>query len=158
MFIIVHKYILTTSRISWAMFQRKKKWHFFVKRGGGFEPTTVTQYEFSNNFFSYKRLFRTPNVKDANTELAKHRLQRSSTWPCVSVWVSAKRGSLNWLQFVLHWFMRFSEFADFTEFPFYSGKTVVCSVTIHSNWTKNDTNCTKKYLKLKILWVWFTYL
>ena len=33
-----------------------------------------------------------------------------------------QRGSSNWPQFMLQWFMRFPEFAQFPEFPFQSGK------------------------------------
>ena len=32
-------------------------------------------------------------------------------------------GSLNWAQIILHWFIRFPEFAEFSEFLFHLGKT-----------------------------------
>ena len=50
----------------------------------------------------------------ANTATARHRWQR---------------GSLNWTQFMLQWFIRFPEFAGFTEFLIHLGKTLILHVT-----------------------------
>ena len=48
------------------------------------------------------------------------REQDVTTAPARHMW---ETGPLNWLQFMLHWFIRFSEFAEFTEFLFHFGKT-----------------------------------
>ena len=43
-------------------------------------------------------------------------------------------GSLNWLQFMLQWFIRFPEFAEFTEFLFHLGKTPMFVCPVSSQW------------------------
>ena len=42
----------------------------------------------------------------------------------------SKRGSLNWAHFILEWFIRFLEFAEFTEFLIRLGKT---PLLVHNN-------------------------
>ena len=55
--------------------------------------------------------------QDATTELPRH------------VWESR---SFNWPQFMLQWLIRFPGFVEFTEFPFYLGKTPLCKWECHT--------------------------
>ena len=46
--------------------------------------------------------------------------QDATTVPARHMW---ETGSLNWVLFMLQWFIRFPEFAEFSEFLFHLGKT-----------------------------------
>ena len=72
--------------------------------------------EFSLNVFTelFEPATSCVGDQDATTAPARHRWQR---------------GSLNWTQFMLQWFIRFPEFAGFTEFLIHLGKTLILNVT-----------------------------
>ena len=73
-----------------------------------------------------------------------------------------QRGSSNWPQFMLQWFVRFPEFAQFTEFPLQSGKPhytfhnqswVVSKNSAFSGWIQDvllsNTDCSVWFLRRK---------
>ena len=76
----------------------------------------VWRVHFSENFFKRFRNF----SSNMTFELSLNVFTAFSKFSNKNMW---KIGSLNWLQFMLKWFIRFPKFAEFTELLFDLGKT-----------------------------------
>ena len=61
-------------------------------------------------------------VEELEPATSSVRDQDATTVPAINTW---EIGSLNWLQFMLQWFITFPEFAEFTEFLLNLGKTPI---------------------------------
>ena len=85
-------------------------------------------------YYIVKSLFE-PATSCVKTKMLPQRRQDTGT------------ASLNWAQFMLHWFITFPEFAEFTEFPINSEKTpmftlytdmeLICTRNLASYWKRN---------------------
>ena len=98
----------------------RKDWHgdiFVVAVSFEFSLSVFTEFtEFSDkNICHYNKRART-----CPPDTSCVRDQDATTAPPRHMW---ETGSLNWAQFMLQWFIRFPEIAEFSEFLFHLGKT-----------------------------------
>ena len=84
------------------------------------------KWQNSQKCLTEKNLITVKGLKSATSCV---RGQDASTVPARHI---SEARSLNWLQFMLQWFIRFPEFAEFTAFLFHLGKTLM------STWSSVD--------------------
>ena len=118
-----------------------------------------TLFEFSLNVFTEFSEFSDKNIchysKRARTchpATSCVRNQDATTMPVKHMWETE---SLNWLQFMLQWFLRVPEFAEFAEFLFHIGKTRLLwrwrSISINVNSMSNFSVLFRPHTKKKNL-------